>query len=363
MEPHVEALGRAKIGLMDIPDTAFFSSICFNLKHVWDTKIPTACTNGLTIRFNPDFFMSLDSDERVFLLAHETCHVAYQHMFRGTDLDQRKFNIAADHVINLMLIQKGMKMPSQGLADPIYTGKSTEEVYALLPDNPNGPCDMDVEYGEGDVTADQQEVENIIVQASIQSRMQEDAIGTIPGEIQLYIDKLLDPKLPWNRILSKHYKSYAKNDYSFRKPNRRYFPKYILPSMHSESLIDLAVAVDISGSVTDHEFKVFVSEFAYILKSLKPNKITILQFDTSIRSVTSVKNLQELSKVTFTGRGGTYIEPVFEWMNENKPVLTLIFTDGGFRFHSEMPKLETIWLINNNWNFTAPAGKVIHYEI
>ena len=65
-----QALNKAKIRLMSTPDSAFFTTVCFSLKHIWDESIPTAATNGKEIRFNPDFFMSLNTDEQVFLLLH-----------------------------------------------------------------------------------------------------------------------------------------------------------------------------------------------------------------------------------------------------------------------------------------------------
>ena len=77
-----QALNKAKIELMRRPDSVFFITVCFSLKHIWDSSIKTAATNGIDIKFNPGFFMSLTAEERLFLLLHETCHVAYQHMCR-----------------------------------------------------------------------------------------------------------------------------------------------------------------------------------------------------------------------------------------------------------------------------------------
>lgn len=363
-------MDKAKISLMARKDSAFFTTICFSMKHQWDETIPTAATNGVYIKFNPDFFMSMDPEERVFVLIHESMHVAYMHMLRLDGRDRSKFNVAADHVINLQLIERGFKMPSgnnRGLADPQYAGLSTEEVYDLLPKQDESQTDHDIVPGEGDAsgstTALQRQIEDIIVRASIQSAMQKDAPGTIPGQIQLFLNKLLDPKLPWHRILSKHFRTMAKNDYSFRKLNRRYFPKHYLPGLYSETLMDLVVAVDISGSVSDEEFLVFISEIGGIIRSLKPNKLTLIQFDTAIHSVEELHNMNDLSKVTFTGRGGTDVTPVLEWANEKAPDLLLIFTDGGFHFDGTSTKVNTTWLIHNNPPFTAPFGRVIHYEV
>ena len=365
--PHQIALNKAKIALMSKPDSAFFTTICFSLKHVWDDTIPTACTNGKQIRFSPQFFMSLTKDEQVFLLLHEAMHCAYLHMDRVETRDRKKWNHAADYVINLQLVERGFKMPSCGLLDRKYAGMSTEEVYKILPSPPEdqptpGMGDDLEEPGESSEQL-QQDIQDILVRASVQSKMSNDKVGTIPGEIQIFLDNLLDPKLPWHRILQKYLQTFAKNDYTFKKPNRRFFPKWHLPSLHSESLMEIAVAVDTSGSVTDEDFKAFISEVHSILRMMKPEKLTLIQFDTSIKSVHPIKSVSELMKVQFSGRGGTDILPVVQWANINKPQLLLVFTDGEFKFYNEQAKSETLWLIHNNPHFKAPWGKVIHYEV
>ena len=364
MDTIQQAMNKAKIQLMSKPDSAFFTTVCFSLKFVWDDKIPTACTNGTEIRFNPDFFMKLSAEERVFLLVHETCHVAYLHMERLGNRIHAKYNVAADHVINLMLIERGFSMPKGGLADRQYLNMYVEQVYDLLPEQDPAKVDMDIQPGTGDPEELKQAVQDILVRASIQSKMQGDAIGTIPGEIQIFLDKLLDPKLPWNRILQKYLHSMAKSDFTFRKPNRRFFPKHHLPSLHSESLMNIAVAVDTSGSVSDEEFKRFISEVHCILRMMKPEKITLVQFDTDIKSVHTVRSVQELSQVTFAGRGGTRIQPVLDWAEKEKPQLLLVFSDGYFNFQHTSPiKTPVTWLIHENPKFEAPFGKVISYSI
>jgi len=358
------ALSKAKIQLMAKADSAFFTTICFSLRHSFDDTVSTACTNGKYIKFGTKFFMDLDSEERVFLLLHETMHCAYLHMVRripGACPD--RWNIAADHVINLQLIDRGYKMPKNGYADPQYKGLSVEEVYALLPNNPGKPNMQDLVPGDGDPEEMQRTMQDILVQASIQSKISQDKPGTIPGEIEIFLSRLLKPKLPWNRILQKYLQAFAKNDYTWRKPNRRYFPKHHLPSMYSENLMNIAVAVDTSGSVSDADFLRFVSEMHSILRMMKPEKLTLIQFDTEIKSVNDIGSIQELMNVKFTGRGGTLINPVLDWANVNKPQLLLVFSDGGFYFYSTESKTNTVWLIHDSPAFVAPFGKVIHYSM
>lgn len=362
--PHLLAFDKAKVELMSKADSAFFTTIVFSLKHVWDDSIPTAQTNGREIRFSPKFFMSLDKHEQVFLIVHEAMHVAYLHMTRLMGRDRRKFNRAADYVINLQLVDRGFKMPKVGLLDRQYAGMSTEQVYDLLPDDPTADVMLDIMPGDGPEDDLTQEIQDILVRANIQSKMAGDKPGTIPGDIEIFLNGLLDPKLPWNRILQKYLQTFAKNDYSFRKPNRRFFPQHHMPSLHGEKLMDLAIAVDTSGSVSDADFHAFVTEVSSILRMMKPEKITLVQFDTGIKSVDELKNVADLMRCKFTGRGGTAIGPVMQWANEKKPQLLLVFSDGEFRFYDDnRTKSETLWIIHNDPNWKAPFGKTIHYSI
>jgi len=360
------ALSKTKVQLMLIPDSVFFTTLAYSLKQSFDDSIPTAATNGTVIKYNTKFFIDLNPDQRIFLMLHEAMHCAYLHMIRGAGRDKHIFNIACDHVINLQLIERGFKMPQGGYADRVYTGMSADEVYNILiqlPKPPPMPMDGDLQDCEQPTELVEQEMQDVLMRAALQSQMANEKPGAIPGEIQIFLNKLLAPKLPWHRILQKYLLTFAKNDFTFRKPNRRFFPQYHLPSLYSEQLIDIAIAVDISGSVTDENFLRFVSETHNVMKMMKPEKITLVQFDTEIQSVTQLRNVRDLKEVDFVGRGGTDIQPVLNWANENKPQLLLVFTDGYFNFYDVTTKTRTLWLIHDNQKFTAPFGKVIHYSM
>jgi predicted metal-dependent peptidase len=122
--------------------------------------------------------------------------------------------------------------------------------------------------------------------------------------------------------------------------------------------------MDLSGSVSDAEILRAVSEISPILQNMKPSKLHLVQFDTAIKQVDVLKTPRELSKIKLHGRGGTLISPVIDWATQNKPAVILIFTDGQFNFYdSTPPACPVVWLIHGNPNWTAPYGKVIHYDI
>lgn len=356
-----KALQRAKIGLMTKPDSVFFSDLLLSFKCVWKTSIPTASVGGMSIWINPEFFMNLKPEEQIGLLVHEVMHPAYMHPYRLGNRDPYRHNIACDHVINLELLARGFSLPPGGYADRQYIGMTSEQVYDLLPNTPPPDFNPDIEYSN-DGEESQPDIQEAVIRAVIRSKQESDKPGTVPGDIQLFVDNLLNPKVKWSHVLAKYKTKFAKTEYSFTKPRRRYLPM-ILPGLKGETLIDIAVAADISGSVTDEEFLQFVGEFAAIFKTCKPEKITLLQFDTQIKSIDKLESVKDLMAVKFHGRGGTAIGPVINWAEENKPQLLLVFTDGEFKFHSTQYSKDLMWIIHNNPKFTAPYGKVTHYKI
>lgn len=369
-DQHKQLLDKAKIGLMSMQDTAFFTTILFSMKFVWDDTQPTAYVNGVRLGFNPDFFMTLSADEKVFVLVHECCHVAYDHIGRGVSMDRQVFNQAADHVINLMLKARGFKMPDWVLKDERFIGMSTEQVYTILLTEQQAGMPMpgtgmeDIREPENmDEKAVKHMIDEIIVRASTISKMQNDKPGTVPGEIELYLKKLLNPKLPWQAILRKYLTEIAKSDYTWTKPNRRYFPGHYLPSLHGDGgLTNFQAWVDISGSETDEDFLRFISELHGVLRMMKPKKITLGQFDTRIHSIDVVRNVMDLAAVKFHGRGGTRITDVLDHIEKTKPKLALIFSDGGFDHDRETCNSNVIWMIHDNPDWAAPFGRVIHYN-
>lgn len=363
---HNLAISKAKVSLMSDKNFMFYTTMLLNMHMLWDDKVPTACTNGKYIKIGPEFFMKLNPPERMFILVHEVSHVAKSHMTRRGNRTPKRWNYACDYNINDELIQLGLSMPAVGLHDVNYRGLSSEEIYDLLPEDENEYDNndvMDIEDADPNDPNAQQQIDDLIMQAATQARMAGQP-GAVPGDVQMFLDKLLNPKLPWYVILKKFFFEINKNDYSMAKPNRRFLPQFFLPSLIGEGMGPCEVHCDISGSVSDNDFTQFVTETFHIMKELQPEYIDFVQFDTEIHSVDRVTHPDELSKLTFTGRGGTDIDCIMDRINKTKPKVAIIFTDGGFYFNEGVgTSVPVVWVIHDNLEFTAPFGKVIHYHI
>jgi predicted metal-dependent peptidase len=94
--------------------------------------IPTACIDGRTCWVNPKFFISLTAGARLTVLFHELGHKFLKHNIRRNGRDPFWWNVAGDHVINLMAVQAGFEAIPDWICDPKYTGMTTEQVYDAL---------------------------------------------------------------------------------------------------------------------------------------------------------------------------------------------------------------------------------------
>lgn len=360
------ALSKAKLDLMGADNAVFFSVVMLSLHHLFDDSQPTAYTDGRVVGYNTQFFMDLSREERVGILLHETLHVAFLHPVRAMGYDdQRRANEAMDYVINLIIRDAGFKLPSIALYNPKYRGMSWEQVYNLLPPTPPSPPFgiVDLRQPPTDTVEELKDIiDDILVQAAIQSRMKGDKPGSIPGDLARYVDALINPEVPWEKILRSMLNKFARDDYSYRRPNRRIKSKFIIPGLFSEKICDIAIGDDVSGSVTQLQHNHFAAETNYILKKLKPEKVTFLQFDTRITQVDVLKGPKDMDRVRFKGGGGTDIEPLMQWAQQNKPACLIVFSDGEYRPPVTNPKVPIFWIINGNPNFTAPFGKVIPYN-
>lgn len=357
-----DSISIAKIRMADIKDTQFMFALCCMLQTHISHDLSTAGTDGKNLYINPTFWQSLDKDEQVFLLAHETLHVAYQHMIRGELYDKQKFNASADYVINAFLVDRGFKFIDGGLLDRRYDGLSTEEVYRLLPDTPKNLLDGDIIYGNLSDT-DKQEITQKIISASHVAEMN-GALDSIPEDVKRFLDSLRQPKVNWKVVLRRFMQSVSKTDYSWKRPNKRLLSQRLyLPSLLGFGLSKVTFAIDVSVSIDLEMFNQFIAETNYLFKQLNPSELEILQFHHKIAKIDTVNSLSDFKKITYTETGGTNLYPVINhFMNNNSKALVVI-TDGYFSKNLPNPKKSVLWVIFDNDKFKPPFGTVIHFQM
>lgn len=376
-------LSKAKIGLLSKDELVFFSSIILGVPHTADPKVKTAETDGLQVWYNPEFFCSLDKDEQEFLVGHEGLHIVLEHCTeRAMGMDQELWNKACDYVVNLILTDAGLKMPKGGLLRQDFRNLSTLQVYRLLEqeEKENGKGSTPENKFGGAVIGDLQEVapgdsakrekikeqvEDLVMRGKAMAEMAGKMPGNLPIDLQRLIDKVTKPEIPWQRVLQRFFNAMNKNDYSWRKPNRRYQALGMyLPSLYSPAMGPVDFAWDISGSVTDQIFNYFRSETYHVLKRFNPEYINVHQFHHKLAKTDRVRTARDLLKVQIAGSGGTRVDEVIEVFRANGSQALIILTDGYVNTqHIPNPGKPVVWCIYDNKNFQPPWGTVVHFKM
>lgn len=136
--------------------------------------------------------------------------------------------------------------------------------------------------------------------------------------------------------------------------------------------------IDSSGSMSDDQLKMVLSETYSLALQKKPVKLVVIQCDTKIQEIkeyTSLKQLkQDMIHATVKGRGGTDVKPLWDLLakdkkfNRVKPDLIMIFTDGYLQQYPRNKRLMNwlCWCIIDNPSFNVQQNesmtKVIHLK-
>lgn len=352
-----------------ILDNPFFGTLCLRLKPVEREDIDTGATDGKSLIYNPTWFEKLRPEERIGFLAHEVMHVVFMHHLRRQERQPQKWNVAADYVINLLLEQEGFILPSGGLLDSQYADMTTEHVYSILPEPPEGWDSLAADFGgcgsvidHPDATSQQTSsaIEAQLTVAINQAAEVAKASGKLSSKMESIVGLATKPKVDWRMVLARFLRSNNQSDYSWIRPNRRFIAQGMyLPSAHNPCLGEIAVAVDTSGSVSDEELQQFTTEASTILQDLAPNAVHFIQCDSEVQSDDTYTRESLPLKVTYRGRGGTAFEPVISYINEKHPnVEALVYlTDLESNDFGDQPPYPVLWITTNAEE--APYGEII----
>lgn len=368
MTPAEKRVNQAKINLFTAKSSTFFSVLLAQLKIIWDPNFPTAGTDGIRLVLNPNFIEPLDIKETIGLLLHEVMHVALEHVNRreSAQLDKTIYNIAADYVVNGMLDNWGYKLPADGYLNHRFDNMSTRQVYDEIKDQipPKTKFVCDILEGDGKDSEEEhhEKVITNIVKAVTQARLNNDW-GSIPGEVAKKVEEILNPKLPWEVILQDYMANYKKEDYTWSRPNRRYWPETYLPSMHSEGLDQITVGIDTSGSINQAMFDAFMAEVTYIFDTMKPKRMRVMTFDTHVRDDLVFEEGDTLEGLQCAGGGGTNVQPLINAIVKDCPDFALIFSD----LELSMPDLSKVdsdlfWIKIGKGGCTPKKGTIIEYS-
>lgn len=402
-----EKLITARVGLL--LKKPFFGNLATRLELTpADGWCETAATDGRKFYYNHKFVDSLRPREVEFLFGHEVLHVVYDHMGRIDARDKRMWNVAADYAINLDLVdQKVGELITTvaALYDTKYRGKCAEEIYdelfknakkinlddlldQLLDEHMDGdPSDGDGKDGgdssgqpgegkpgSGKPKLSEEEKRQIRdeIKEAVLAAAQQCSAGDLPAGIKRMIGDLTAPKMNWRELLRQSLESTMVNDYSWLRPDRKgWHMDAIMPGMVQDERIDIAVAIDMSGSISEAQGRDFLSEIQGIMNQFGGYRIHVWCFDTQVYNprIYQDDDCEDITSYQLAGGGGTSFECNWEFMKENniEPKRFIMFTDmypcGGWGDANYCP---TIFVAHSGGygsnNIEAPFGVTVQYD-
>ena len=369
-----------------------------------DDWCPTAATDGRHLYYNTQFFNAMSNKEIEFVIAHEILHCVFDHITRREDRIPVLHNIACDYIVNNTLVRDKigeMVKIVQCYQDFKYDGWMSEQVYddlfkqaeergqqyldqlgELLDEhvdwekdaqgNDKGKAKGKDGKGEGRPTYSKEELKKIRdeIKENMISAAQAAGAGNTPAEVQRMIKELTEPKMNWREILRQQIQSTIRNDFTFQRPSRKgWHTGAILPGMNFDETIDICVAIDMSGSITNTQAQIFLSEVKGIMEEYKDYKIKLWCFDTEVYNEAdfSADDGSDLLDYEVAGGGGTEFMVNWTYMKEHDivPKKFIMFTDGyAWDSWGDENYCETVFIIHSHHdkNLQGPFGVTAHYD-
>lgn len=340
---------------------------------------PTAATDGKNVYFHQAFLEKLSLPEAVFVTCHEIGHAMWAHLdrgkryhdlgFEGREFSDRLWNVAGDYVINDMLVESKIgKMPKIGLHAPKkFTHEMlVDDVYRELEkdkDNDDNSMDHHILTTSNVTEAEWKRAAATAAEAA-------KAAGKLPGALERFVEKLLNPKVPWQEKLRTHVmRNIGREATTWSKLNRRRLvtQNVVMPGYQGFSAGQVGVVVDTSGSIGLRELTVFLSELQSILDVSKPERCVVLACDAEVHDATELMVGDSLvdNPPPLKGGGGTDFRPAFKWFDDEgwEPAVVVFFTDMYGSFPEHEPPYPVIWASTTPGHAGPGWGEVIDVEI
>ena len=392
----VETLVTARVGLL--LRHPFFGNLATRLKLVDASDwCSTLATDGRHFYYSNEFVSKLSAKEAEFGFGHEILHNVFDHIDRRGSRDPQLANIAADYAANQILKDERIGVVPTFIKifqNDKYRGKSFEQIYEdieqncktidmdqlgkLLDEHLDGEGDED---GDGDgegkdsdsksgrprLTKEEKQAIRDEMKDAVLAAAQSAGAGKVPASISRMIKDFTEPKMNWREILRLNIQSIVRSNFSFSRPNRKsQHTGAILPGMINEESIDIAVALDMSGSISNAQVTDFLSEVRGIMDQFADFKIDLFCFDTRVYNFASITadRADDLSEYIPKGGGGTDFDCIYDFLKKQDivPKKLLIFTDmypcGSW---GDPDYCDTIFIAHGTTSIVSPFGQTVYY--
>ncbi len=354
----------------------YLSTLIFSLRIVEAPGMPTLAVDaGWRMYYNPAFVMQQAPEVLATMVLHEAMHCVSKHSERFKSLGRdnsshETWNLAGDANINEIL--DDAKMPWGEFAPVrfetlteygVEKGMTTETVFFTMlnyfeenPSNEREHSDCgsvtggqsrgyEIPHSNAEnpsIKGDQQDVIRDRVAQDVIKHAREKGTGSVPGDLLRWANELLNPQIDWKRELAGLMRSslatvLGRKDYTFARPSRRqssmavHDPEFILPAMRKPAPPTIAIVIDTSGSVGEHEITEFLSEVDGIATANGiAQGITVIPCDSQVGEIQKIRSFSAITEIKLKGGGGTDLRVGISAAEDLKPVpkIVIVLTDG-----------------------------------
>ena len=327
------------------------------------------------IYFNPILFLQLNMKQMETTIKHEIHHILSLHLSRAKELKNKystlAINLAMDIVVNQYLdnlppysttlkgVNNKYNLTMEAYNTLEYYAKNIQSELDLMEEDDEGEED-DSQMTDSledfydpekmhDMWQESDEVDEKTLKEFAEKVINASQKGTIPSQVESLIASLKNSQgeIPWNIMLKKLMGTVESNKKkTITRRNRRQPNRLDLRGEIRNHKAEIAVAIDISGSISNEEFKQAIKEVLSIVKNYN-HEITIIECDKEIKRVYKAKSMRDVKERMAAG-GSTKFTPVFEYANNNRCNLLIYFTDGkGEKKLEVVPRgYRTLWVIS-----------------
>lgn len=369
----------------------FFGSVAADVEYQEAEDIKSIKNDGRNILYNPKYMSGLSAGDQVFLLAHELCHIAFEHTARGKGKDPMIWETATDAIINQMLKRDGLDIIAGGIDYPEAIDYDAEQYYEILlkekldiellfgklegQENPAGGTGNDEQPPESDDSEDDSEGEDnndesdqeLLLEEEEDSENEdseddehalveekESKAGNAVNRDTRIVEEIgnCQPVIDWRLILLDTI-NYGV-DWSYT--NAVLENGIVRPVLEEIPVPETEIVLDTSWSVDEELLRNFLRECKNILTF---SKLKAGCFDTVFYGFHDIRTEKDIEEMPFQGGGGTDFNVAAEAFTlrvDNR----IIFTDGQAPIPDKY--LKAIWVVYGDETIEPAGGTVIHIK-
>lgn len=329
-------------------------------------EVNQAYTELRTRKFNDEWMSQFTPSQQAGALAKVIFHEILEHQSRRGNRDPELWNMACDIKANNLLLESKFELPPGVTANyngERFVGKSEEFIYDYLEEEKNNgkdpvPDGYEPSFGEGEPNPD----DVAMARGQLKSALEIHGMGNLPQELQEAINALLNPKEQWYDWLRKYFTNKQFSGHDWTQFDRREYVRsgVIAPPFQSDSLGNVVISIDQSGSISQELLDYFAGHVNSILMDCKPTKVYVQYFDTVVHATEEFTPQDLPITLRRVCGGGTAFDDCCKKAEDHDAVVHLVLTDmyGSFGDGSSVP---TVWATISDVT-EAPFGDVVKIE-